>query len=421
MNQSKTNYLGAFITMVILMALIGFITSINQQFQAPLQAAFLANAGSLTNTLATVLTFAFFLAYLVMGPTSARFLEKNGYKACLTKGIAYVVLALCIFECSALVYENVPSVNALNIFGTTLPLSYFIFVVGSFIAGTGLTYLQASVNPYLVVCDVKGTTGVTRQNIAGTGNSIMTTIGPLFIAWVVFGGKTGADIAVRDIMIPMAALIVFVAALYFVVKKLNLPDIAGTTKDANEVLTKSIWSFSHLTLGVIAIFFYVGVEVCIGGNFILFANDLFGLNSASAASWAAVYWFCMLVGRFASSFLSKIPANKQLLVGGIAAFILVVVSLLTNNMYAMIAVGLFHSVMWGAIFALAIEKLGKYTSKGSGALMMGVVGGAVLPFAQGVFADFLGSWYWTFVLVLIGEAYMIFYALVGCKVKQLPE
>lgn len=421
MNQTKTNYLGAFITMVILMALIGFVTSINQQFQAPLQAAFLANAGALQNTLATVLTFAFFLAYLVMGPTAAAFLDKKGYKACLTKGIAYVIFALFIFEASALIFEYVQSVNNLSMFGITLPLSYFVFVLGSFVAGTGLTYLQASVNPYLVVCDVKGTTGVTRQNIAGTGNSIMTTIGPLFIAWVVFGGKTGADVAVRDIMIPMLVLIVFVTALYFIVNKLNLPDIAGTKKEEGEVLSKSVWSFSHLALGVVAIFFYVGVEVCIGGNFTLFAKDLFGLDSAAAASWVAFYWFGMLVGRFASSFLSEIPANKQLLVSAIIAFILVVVSLLTNNMYAMIAVGLVHSVMWGAIFALAIDKLGKYTSKGSGALMMGVVGGAILPFAQGVLADALGGWYWTFALVLIGEAYLIFYALIGCKVKQLPE
>lgn len=425
MNQQTklgNSHLGAFITMVILMALIGFITSINQQFQAPLKDAFLQHAGSLTNTLSTLLTFAFFLAYLTMGPASARFLEKHGYKRCLTQGILIVILALVVFETSALIYVKIPSVNNIA-FGDSvfLPLSYFIFVVGSFVAGTGLTYLQASVNPYLVVCDVRGTSGVTRQNIGGSGNSIMTTLGPIFIAFMVFGGKSGADISVNSILIPMVVLIAFVLMLYLVVSRLNLPDIAGTKNETGVKLEHSVWSFPHLALGVVAIFFYVGVEVCVGGNFTLFATDIFGVNSADAAFWVSFYWGGMLLGRLVGSVLAKIPAQKQLLVGAIIAFILVLTSMITHNMYALIAVGLFHSVMWGAVFALAIDKLGVYTAKGSGALMMGVVGGAVLPFLQGVLADIIGGWHWTLVLILIGEAYLIYYAISGHKVRRLPE
>ena len=94
--------------------------------------------------------------------------------------------------------------------------------------------------------------------------------------------------------------------------------------------------------------------------------------------------------------------------------------MILNNPYLLVGAGLFHSVMWGAIFSLAIDKLGKYTSAGSGALMMGIVGGAILPFAQGILADSLGGWQFTWIIVLIGEAYLLYYALVGHKVRQLP-
>lgn len=126
----------------------------------------------------------------------------------------------------------------------------------------------------------------------------------------------------------------------------------------------------------------------------------------------------MLVGRLFGSFVSKVSANAQLLVASIGAGILVVLSMMTGNPWLLVGVGLFHSIMWPAIFALAIEGLGKYTSKGSGALMMGVVGGAILPFTQGVFADVLGNWSWTWIIVVVGEAFLLYYALYGYKVRQ---
>ncbi|WP_329905202.1 MFS transporter [Porphyromonas pogonae] len=411
--------MGPFITMVILMALIGFITSINQQFQAPMQAAFLQDAGDMTNTLTTFINFSFFLAYLIMGPTSARTLEKKGYKQALLVGIALLVLALAFFEFSAIQYVKWPV--TFNFGSIVLPLSYFIFIIGSFIAGTGLTYLQASVNPYIVACDVKGTSGVQRQSIAGAGNSVMTTLGPLFIAFVVFGGASGADIKVQSLFIPMVVLIAFVAILYFIVRRLNLPNLAGTSVAKDEKLSRSVWSFSHLSLGVIAIFMYVGVEVAVGSNINLYAIKDHGYTTGAAAQLASMYWFGMLIGRLCGSFISKISANTQLVFTTIGAGVLVTLSMFTGNPLLLVFVGLFHSIMWPAIFALAIDKLGKYTAKGSGALMMGVVGGAVLPLIQGIFADSIGSWQWTWTIVVIGEVYLLYYALVGHKVKQLPE
>ena len=245
----------------------------------------------------------------------------------------------------------------------------------------------------------------------------MTTIGPLLVAHVIFAGKSGLDIELSSLYLPFLVLIVLVGILIAALTQVNLPAIASAEKKEGEVLEKSVWSFSHLALGVVAIFMYVGVEVAVGNNINLYAKSL---DYKDPALLATIYWGLMLVGRLCGSFLSGISAQMQLTATSVLAGLCVLVGMLTNNPYILIGAGLFHSIMWGAIFALAIDKLGKYTSAGSGALMMGVVGGAVLPLLQGVLADVLGSWQWTWALVALGEAYLFFYAVIGHKVKQLP-
>lgn len=404
------------------MSLVGLITSINQQFQVPMQAAYLDKAGDLTNTLTTLINFSFFLAYLLMGNVAGKSIDKVGYRGALIRGLIILLVGFSLFELSAVQFTMFK--NTITFAGATIPYAYFIFLLGSFVAGTALTFLQAAINPYLVASKVPGTSGVQRQTIAGAGNSSMTTIGPLIVAYLIFGGKEAAEIDVSMLFVPLGILIAIVAILAIVLKNLNLPDIEGSTASKDEILPKSVWSFSHLTLGVIAIFFYVGVEVAVGANINLYARSLTDIDGNAlfsikqAAIMASLYWGGMLVGRLFGSFVSKISANVQLFVTSIGAGILVVLSMMTGNPWLLVGVGLFHSIMWPAIFALAIEGLGKYTSKGSGALMMGVVGGAILPFTQGVFADVLGNWSWTWILVVVGEVYLLYYALYGYKVRQ---
>ena len=187
MNKVKTNsqsYLGPFITMVILMSLVGLITSINQQFQVPMQAAYLDKAGDLTNTLTTLINFSFFLAYLLMGNVAAKSIDKVGYRGALIRGLVILLVGFSLFELSALQFTMFG--NTVTIAGATIPYAYFVFLLGSFVAGTALTFLQAAINPYLVASKVPGTSGVQRQTIAGAGNSSMTTIGPLIVAYLIF-------------------------------------------------------------------------------------------------------------------------------------------------------------------------------------------------------------------------------------------
>ena len=424
MTQQKQtqSYLVPFIIMVVLMALVGLITNLNGQFQAPMQAAFLQKSGSLTNALTTLITFAFFLGYLAMGIPSAKCIEQKGYKNTLITGLLGLIAAFGLYELSAYVFESVDLVKfqaATDPNAVIIPVAYYIFLLAGFVAGSAMTFLQAVLNPYIVTCDVKGTTGVTRQSIAGTANSTMATIAPMLVASVIFAGKSGLDIALSSLYIPFLVLIVLVGGLIAALSKLHLPTIASAEKKEGEVLEKSVWSFSHLALGVVAIFMYVGVEVCVGNNINLYGKSL-GFEPSDAALLATIYWGLMLVGRLCGSFLSSISASKQLLITSTCAGLLVLGSIALNNPYLLVGAGLFHSIMWGAIFSLAIDKLGKYTSAGSGALMMGIVGGAILPFAQGILADSLGSWQFTWILVLIGEAYLLYYAVAGHKVRQLP-
>ena len=424
MTQQKQtqSYLVPFIIMVVLMALVGLITNLNGQFQAPMQAAFLQKSGSLTNALTTLITFAFFLGYLAMGIPSAKCIEQKGYKNTLITGLFGLIAAFGLYELSAYVFESVDLVKfqaATDPNAVIIPVAYYIFLLAGFVAGSAMTFLQAVLNPYIVACDVKGTTGVTRQSIAGTANSTMATIAPMLVASVIFAGKSGLDIALSSLYIPFLVLIVLVGGLIAALSKLHLPTIASAEKKEGEVLEKSVWSFSHLALGVVAIFMYVGVEVCVGNNINLYGKSL-GFEPSDAALLATIYWGLMLVGRLCGSFLSSISASKQLLITSTCAGLLVLGSIALNNPYLLVGAGLFHSIMWGAIFSLAIDKLGKYTSAGSGALMMGIVGGAILPFAQGILADSLGSWQFTWILVLIGEAYLLYYAVAGHKVRQLP-
>ena len=420
MTQQKQtqSYLVPFIIMVVLMALVGLITNLNGQFQAPMQAAFLQKSGSLTNALTTLITFAFFSGYLAMGIPSAKCIEKKGYKKTLIIGLFGLIAAFGLYELSAYIFEAVDlekfQAEVADPNAVIIPVAYYVFLLAGFVAGSAMTFLQAVLNPYIVACDVKGTTGVTRQSIAGTANSTMATIAPMLVASVIFAGKSGLDIALSSLYIPFLVLIVLVGGLIVALMNIHLPSIASAEKKEGEVLEKSVWSFSHLALGVVAIFMYVGVEVCIGNNINLYGQSL-GFKPEQAALMATIYWSLMLVGRLCGSFLSSISASKQLLITSTGAGVLV-----TNNPYFLVGAGLFHSVMWGAIFSLAIDKLGKYTSAGSGALMMGIFGGAILPFAQGILADSLGSWHFTWVIVLIGEAYLLYYALVGHKVRQLP-
>lgn len=418
MNVKQTqNYTGPFITMVFLFFIVGFLTVVNQQFQGPLQAALLSGAPAIQNTLATMITFTWFLAYPLTGGLGASWVNKHGYKGTLVRALMVMIVGLAIFEGSVLTAVNCPD-SVVTFSGSAVPVAYFIFLAGSFVVGMAVTVMQVVINPYLIVCDVKGTSGIQRQNIGGSANSIGTTIAPIFVAGLIFGGAIADDIKISDLIIPFIGLMITIAVVMFVVTKLNLPNIEGTTAEVGEKLERSGWSFRHLALGVAAIFFYVGVEVCVGANIKMYADTLVDYADKSALM-ASMYWGGMLIGRLVGASLSKVSARTQLLFTVIGAIVLLIAAMITGNPWILVGMGLFHSIMWSAIFTLSIAHLGKYTSIGSGLLMIGVLGGGIMPLMQGMFADALGGdWTWTWTIVLLGEAYLLYFALIGYKPRK---
>ena len=389
MNTQKTNSLGPFIVLIFIYFIVGFLTTVNGQCQGPLKMAFLKEAGEFKNTFVTLISFFFFLGYLLNGTLGGRWINRYGYKRTLIRALSIMVVGLTVFFFSSWFTVNYEAWN-ISITSAHVPYGYFIFLLGSYLMGTSATLLQVVINPYVAAYEVRGTQPVQRMNIVCAFNSFGTTIAP----FLMFGGVAIEEIHVEQLMFPFIVLAAFIALTAFITHRLYLPDVMNTKANEGERLERSIWSFRHLRLGVIAIFFYVGAEVSIGVNINLHALELEGTNGMNLntpALLATLYWGGLMVGRIVSSMFSKISPRVQLTVATSFAAVFTIVAILANNLWVLVAVGLFHSVMWGCIFTLAIQGLKKYTSKASGVFMMGVFGGAVFPVLQGALADVLGS------------------------------
>lgn len=426
--------LGPFIALTFIYFLVGFLSTVNGQFQGPLQTAFLSDAGHLKNTFITLIPFFFFLAYLINGSIGSRWINRYGYKTTLVRGLSFMVVGLAVFLLSAWFTVQFADLH-ITIAGAHIPYGYFIFLAGSYLMGTSATLLQVVINPYVSSYELKGTQPVQRLNIVCAVNSFGTTIAPFFVTGVLFGGLSMESIHVRQLILPLAVLAFLIAAITLGTRRLRLPNIQDTTAGQGEKLERSIWSFRHLTLGVIAIFFYVGAEVSVGINVNLHALELSNsdepllfLGSSNLVVWgvdfgipallASLYWGGLMVGRIISSWLNHISPRVQLTVATSCAAVLTLVAIYTHNLWVLVSVGLFHSVMWGCIFTLATVGLKKYTAKASGIFMMGVFGGAVFPFLQGAATDALGSWRWSWLIVFFCELVMLYYALAGSRVRK---
>ncbi|MBB6270767.1 FHS family L-fucose permease-like MFS transporter [Pedobacter cryoconitis] len=414
--------------------IVGFLTTVNEQLQAPLKFTFLAEAGNLKNTFTTLISFFFFLGYLLNGTLASKWVNAAGYKSTIIRGLLFMISGLLMYLCSSWFGDQYPHL-AMHFGQVVLPYGFVIFILGSYLMGTSAAIIQVVVNPYVASYELPGTQPVQRLNITTAINSIGTTSAPFFVTVVMFSGISIADIEIKQLMLPLIALIACVALVTLVTRKLHLPDIANTRAAAGEKLERSIWSFRHFTLGVLAIFFYVGTEVAIGANINMHAFELAdaghpmsffgrtdiiigGVDLGIHALLSTLYWGGFLIGRAVSSFFSKISAKTQLATTTILATILAILAMVTQNLWFLVAIGLLHSTMWSCIFSLSIKGLNKYTSKASGVFISAVFGGAVFTLLQGGLADLFGSWRWTWWLTVICELFMLFYALYGSRIRE---
>ncbi|SHF44281.1 MFS transporter [Chryseobacterium sp. OV279] len=423
-----------FVIITFIYFIVGFLTTVNEQLQAPLKFTFLSQAGGLKNTFTTLISFFFFLGYLLNGTLGSKWVNAFGYKNTILRGLFFMISGLFMYLCSSWFGYQYPDLK-FSIKDAVIPFGFVIFVIGSYLMGTAAAVIQVVVNPYAASYELKGTQPVQRLNILTAINSIGTTSAPFFVTVIMFSGISIEKIEIKQLLLPLAILILCILIIIVITKRLHLPDIAHTRAVAGEKLERSIWSFRHFVLGVMAIFFYVGTEVAIGANINLYAFELMdsghpitffgktdiiigGMDLGIHALLSTLYWGGFLVGRAVSSFLSSISARTQLAVTTVLATILALVSMITQNLWFLVAIGLLHSSMWSCIYSLSIKGLNKYTSKASGIFISAVFGGAVFTLVQGGLADILGSWRWTWSLTVICELLMLAYALFGSRIRE---
>ena len=362
-----------------------------------------------------------FAAYLFMGIPAGVMITKIGYKKTALVALALGFIGIAVQYCS--------STMDANAIGT-----YIVYLLGAFICGFCVCILNTVVNPMLNLLGGGGNRGNQLIQTGGSLNSLAATLTPM-LAGAMIGEitkETTLSSVAPLLMIAMAIFAVSFVIIYFT--KIEEPETEKTNVMEG---VKGALSYRHLVLGIIAIFFYVGIEIGIPGQLLFYLGTPGGVlgNMAVAGAIAGVYWLLMLVGRFTSAFISgKVSSRVQLMVTSAVAIVFLIIAIIMPETQTMnlkigflnidavvptkvlfvILCGLCTSVMWGAIFNLATEGLGKFTASASGLFMTMVVGGGVMPLIQNLMAKSVGDIqsYWLVVAML---AFLLYYALIGCK------
>jgi len=404
----NNNFGFALTSLTSLFFMWGFITCLNDILIPHLKGVF-----DLSYSQAMLVQFCFFGAYFIVSLPAGAIVKKLGYQ----KGI---VLGLVIAAIGCLCFYPAASMH-----------SYPIFLMALFILASGITLLQVSANPYVSMLG-NTKTASSRLTMTQAFNSLGTTIAPFFGAFLILNqaaeslsAKASAE-AVQMPYVFLAAILLVLAAIFAWLKlpNLSLADDIGQ-KDLHED-SGSAWQYSHLVLGAVGIFVYVGAEVSIGSFLVSFFSDpaIAGLEESEAAKYIAYYWGGAMVGRFIGAVvMQKVAAGKALFFNAVVAVVLILVAILSSGTIAMVAillVGLCNSIMFPTIFSLAINGLGKHTSQGSGILCLAIVGGAIIPLLQGILADRIGIQP-AFFLPILCYFFIAYYGLSGSKVKTIAN
>lgn len=428
--EKKKGNIVAIIAMFFLFAMISFVTNL-----ASPMGDILKNQFSIPNWQGTLGVFANFIAYAVMGIPAGALLQKLGYKKTALLAIAVGFIGVGVQTISGVAE------------------SFAVYLLGAFVAGFSMCMLNTVVNPMLNNLGGGGKKGNQLIQLGGSCNSLAGT------AVIIMTGILIPSIAKAQIsdVFPLMYTALGIFAFAFVV--ILMSRIPETNSGATVVKEKSNigpMSFRHFVLGAIGIFVYVGVEVGIPNVLQKWLqNDTLNVlqvaegAEAIAASVAATYWFLMLIGRLIGAAVgAKVSAKAMLTTVSFVGILLVLGAIFAStetfvsmpvfknspeglfgfvdvpvNAMLLVLVGLCTSVMWGGIFNLAVEGLGKYTERASGIFMALVCGGGILPLLQNAIVDMQGgvgyqASYW---VVIVGLGYLLFYALVGSKPKIVKE
>ena len=423
MTQKQNSNVPAIIVCILLFGMISFVTN----WASPM-GDILKNQFQVANWMGTLGVLCNFIAYAVMGIPAGNLLQKKGYK--------FTALAAVLVGFTGVGIQTIAGLLTGN-------LAFGIYLLGAFVAGFSMCMLNIVVNPMLNKLGGGGNRGNQLVQIGGSFNSLMGTA-VIFLTGVFVPSIAKAHISQ---VFPLMGIALAIFAVAFVVILLTkIPENPAVEAKAEEKSQYGPMSFRHFVLGAVAIFIYVGVEVGIPNVLQKWLQNG-GLNvesgaEAIAGTVTATYWLLMLVGRLIGAALgAKVSAKNMLLAVSGVGLVLVLGAMFLNpatvvnlpvfkgtagfgfasvpvNAALLVLCGLCTSVMWGGIFNLAVEGLGKYTEKGAGIFMAMVCGGGILPFVQNLVVDMTnnGAGYLTSYWVIVaGLAFLLYYALVGSK------
>lgn len=401
--MAKNKNLPVIIVMFALFFMIAFVTNL-----AGSMGVIVTNQFGASKALSQLGTLANFIAYACMGIPAGIILKRKGYKftSLLAVIIGFVGVGIQFYSGYA--------------------ESFAVYVAGAFVAGFSMCMLNIVVNPMLNTIGGGGNKGNQLMQFGGCCNSIGGTIAPVFVGWLVGGSLADASVA-KAAPVMIVAMAIFAIA-FIVIRFTDIPEPhleKKSEKAAEKKDTHSPLSFRHFVLGAVAIFFYVGIEVGVPNTANVYFSGLDSVGPALAGSFVGAYWFCMMIGRLVGGAIgAKVSSKNMLLCTSLVAILLVLGIIFVPEgvlvfgkplvLVFVTAIGLCTSVMWGSIFNLAAEGLGKYTAAASGIFMTLVCGGGIIPFVQNFIADKVGSIqsYWLLIACLV---YLVFYALVGSK------
>lgn len=417
--MKKNSYLFPLTIIGILYFVFGFITWLNNQL-----IPFLKTACQLSDTQAYLVTFAFYISYFVMALPSAGILKRTGFAKGMSLGLLVMALGCLIF---------IPA--ALN-------RNYIVFLLGLFVQGTGLALLQTAANPYVTILGpIESATQ--RMCIMGLFNKIAGIIGIYIFSKALLSNfdtitdnisiSTGSeqlvllnDLAHRIILpyIVMACALVLIAVMVYLAKLPNINSSDEKEEKSNDKeQTKKLPAY--LWLGVLALFFYEGAEVMAIDTLVPYSKSI-GLPDSVYSKIGMFALVALLIGYISTIVLipKYLSQRKALIYCSLLSLVFVIIALCTTGITSLVFLILLsfsNSVMWGAIWALAIDKLGKNTSFASALLIMAIVGGAVIPLLYGGMSDSVGSLHIPYILFLPCYLFVLYYAMKGYKVGKKIE
>ncbi len=413
------SYRSALTLLASLFFMWGFITVINNTLLPHLRSVF-----DLSYTQTTLIESVWFIAYFFASIPSAKLIERVGYQRAMVFGLGLMAVGALMM---------VPAAR--------LP-SYGVTLVALFVIASGITLLQVAANPYVAVVGPPETAS-SRLNLVQAFNSAGATLAPLFGGYLILGRSTsGTAVAgstavltpaerladAQSVVLPYLIVAGVLIVLAIVIARFPLPAMGTATQRSAKADRKglSLWSHRNLVFGIPAIFIYLIAEIGVANLFINFVSQpqIGNLTHEQASHYLFILWGGMMVGRLIGSVAMRtIPAERVLAMASIGAFVVMLIATFTTGhvaMWALISVGLFHSIMFPTIFTLGIRGLGPLTEEGSGLLIMAIAGGS-LVIVQGWLADTYGL-QTSFLLTAACELYVLFYAVWGSKVTDaLPD